>query len=474
MSPRARRLALRVAACLAISVTLAGLTALLEPTGRFGRFEGVASDLGFPRGEVDPSVAVVAIDARALEEVEPSWPWPRSRYAELVRALDAAGARVIAFDIVFASPADGDAELAQAIADADNVVLAATALDSNDGNPGTGAAAKVRQSVVLPPIEPLAQAARAVGQTQVLPDPNDGAVREVPLVIEDKDGSLVPGLSLATVATEADQPADPILRRPSGVQVAGRAIPTNEHYDLRVSYPPELDSPRDKPVISAADVLNGSAADQLRDKVVFIGVTDVSLGDRLPTPVEKGGGLPGVMIQASAFDTMTSRAYLTTSSTFEIAAWVLLVSLIVTFAVQFLPAWMAVIVAVGTLLAYLVGAMLRVDAGTIMNFAYPTIAVALAVPLSLGVRYFVETRQRRRVAALFSQYVPDRVAAQLIEEGRVEAVIEGQRVDVTAMFCDLRGFTERSVDARAGGRERDAQRLLRVQRRQSCCRTVGR
>jgi adenylate cyclase len=429
-----------------ISLLLAGLTALFEPRGLLGRFEGIASDVAMPRGEADPSTAVVAIDSRALAEVEPSWPWPRSRYAELVKALDAAGARLIVFDIVFASPADGDAELASAISDAGNVVLGATALDPEDGSDTSRGPGYPRTNTVLPPVEPLAQAARAVGQTQVTPDPNDGVVREVPLVVEDDRGAIVPALSLAAMATEADQSATPILRRPSGVQVAGRAIPTNDTYDMRVSYPPELWNAQKfhGPVHSAADVLRGDAAEQLRDKVVFVGVTDVSLGDRVLVPGEGRRGLPGVMVQASAFDTMASQAYITTASTLETTMWVLLLSLVVTLAIQFLPGWIAGLTAVGALVAYLFGAYFRSDAGTFMNVTYPVVAVALAVPSSLAVRYFGEIRQRRRVDALFSQYVPARVAKQLIDDGHVERVTAGQRVEVTAMFCDLRGFTERS------------------------------
>jgi adenylate cyclase len=243
--------------------------------------------------------------------------------------------------------------------------------------------------------------------------------------------------------------ADPILRRPSGVQVEGRAVPTNDSYEMRVSYPPELlaSSSPEGPVFSAADVLSGDLPDgALQDKVVFVGVTDVSLGDRLLTPVAKGSGLPGVLVHASAYDTMANRAYLQPASTLELAAWVFGMTLVIALAVQFLPASVAGVVAVATLVGYLVLAFLRVDTGIIMGFALPTLAVALAVPLSGGVRYLIETRQQRRVSALFSQYVPDRVAAQLIDEGSVERAAEGQRLDVTAMFCDLRGFTSRSAD----------------------------
>lgn len=444
MNARARRLALRVGACVLISVLLAGLTWGLASAQRLGRFEGIASDLGFPRGEADSSVAVVGIDAKALTEIDPAWPWPRTLHAELVRAVESTGAALIVVDIAFVTPGDGDEELAEAIRDAGNVVLGTTSLSS--GESGSKSESGLLQSEVVEPVDAIADGALAVGHTQVTQDTTDGVVRLLPLVVEDTDRRVVPALSLAAVGAAAGDPSEPIVRRPSGVQMADRAIPTNDDYELRVSYTPELrNDPSEGRLVSAADVLQGDVDPAaLRDKVVFIGVTDVSLGDRLLTPVAKSSGLPGVLIHANAYDTMTSRTYVAPASTLETVLWVLLVALVLTFSVQFLPAWAAALVALGMFVVYLLTAYLRADTGTLMHFAYPTLAVALAVPLSGGVRYFVEDRQRRRVSALFAQYLPAQVAARLIDDGRVGSVTEGERIDVTAMFCDLRGFTERS------------------------------
>jgi adenylate cyclase len=447
MSAGARRRGLRLGACVLISLALAGLTGLLAEVERLGRFEGVASDLAFPRGELDPSIAVVRIDAKALAEVDPSWPWPRQKHAALIRALNDAGARVIVFDIAFVSPADGDAELAAAMHDAGNVVLATTTLDLAPGQAPRSSSGLLRSSVVEP-IQPLADEALAIGHTQVIRDKTDGAVRMLPLVVEDTERRVIPALSLVALGAASGDQADPIIRRPTGVQVAGRAIPTNRDHALRISYTPELtNTNKTAAVVSAADVLNGQVdPETLRDKVVYVGVTDVSLGDRMQTPVAKGSGLPGVLVQASAFDTMISRTYVAAASTLETVLWVFLVALVITLSVQFLPTWAATLAAVGMLVVYLLTAYLRADTGTLMNFTYPTLAVALAVPLSLAVRYFVEVRQRRRVSALFETYLPRSVAVQLIDEGRVDDVTEGERVDVTVMFCDLRGFTERSAN----------------------------
>ena len=51
-----------------------------------------------PQGE--PAVAIVAIDEKSLAALG-RWPWSRVSMARLVERLDAAGARVIAFDVFF-------------------------------------------------------------------------------------------------------------------------------------------------------------------------------------------------------------------------------------------------------------------------------------------------------------------------------------------------------------------------------------
>jgi diguanylate cyclase len=65
---------------------------------------------------VSGDIVVVSIDDRSLSEVG-SWPWPRSRYAELADRLTAAGAKRIFFDIVLDGPSnpDEDRRLAESL-----------------------------------------------------------------------------------------------------------------------------------------------------------------------------------------------------------------------------------------------------------------------------------------------------------------------------------------------------------------------
>lgn len=63
-------------------------------------------DLRFlSRGEIKPSseIALAVIDEKSLN-TEGRWPWPRSKFAELIDTLSNEGAKVIAFDIVFSEP----------------------------------------------------------------------------------------------------------------------------------------------------------------------------------------------------------------------------------------------------------------------------------------------------------------------------------------------------------------------------------
>ncbi len=59
--------------------------------------------------EPSPEIALAVIDERSLDTLG-RWPWPRSRFAELVDVLSRDGARVIGFDIGFFEP-DQNSEL---------------------------------------------------------------------------------------------------------------------------------------------------------------------------------------------------------------------------------------------------------------------------------------------------------------------------------------------------------------------------
>jgi adenylate cyclase len=431
----------RVVACLLIALVLSLLTFVGLEAQAFSGLQQRAADSIQPRGEAPPEVYVVGIDERTLIEVGVPWPWTRDLHADLVRALDEAGAEVIALDILFAPPAPGDDVLAEAVGEAGNVLLAETVRVGGRSDRGL-----LTAELVSEPSPAVAEQALLSAQVAVLPDRGDGVVREVPLLIDD-GRSLSAGLSIAAVAAAADDVTGPPVVRPGAVQLGSRSIPTTDDAALIVSYAPELSSDSSPRVLSAVDVLDGTIEEGLLDgAVVFVGATDPTLGDHHLTPVAKQGGMAGVLIHANAYSTIATQAYLAPASTESTVLAVFLLTLIAALAIQFLRLWISPLVILASVIVFVVVGFVEADRGTIPNFVYPAMMLILAVPASIGFRYLLEVRQRRVVSDLFSLYVPPSVADELLESGLVDEVVAGQRLEISTMFCDLRGFTAMSAE----------------------------
>ena len=117
------------------------------------------------------------------------------------------------------------------------------------------------------------------------------------------------------------------------------------------------------------------------------------------------------MFHANAANTILTGTYLEPVVRLADLLWVAAITAIIGTAVLLLPLWVSIIVTLLVGLAYVVFAFTQFNNGNVMNFVYPSLAVARSRSSArLGLRYFGETRQRRRVTALFSQYVPETVA----------------------------------------------------------------
>jgi adenylate cyclase len=138
---------------------------------------------------------------------------------------------------------------------------------------------------------------------------------------------------------------------------------------------------------------------------------------------------------------MLTGTYLDPVSDSQTLLWVAAMTALIGTAVLLLPLWMSVLFTMLVGAGYIVYAFTRFNSGHVLNFVYPSLAVIVAFIGALALRYFGETRQRRRVTALFSQYVPEAVAQRLVDEDRASVAVEGERLDMTVLFCDLRGFT---------------------------------
>lgn len=194
----------------------------------------------------DYNSALVAIDTASLL-ADPSWPWNRDRYAQLIEKLQGSGASAIVFDIDFSATRPGDALFADAIKESQIPVYLVRFQSEYEGLPGVIAE--------IAPSEILSEHAKMI--TTLFPLENDGGVRLMQPGTMFSDG-WVPHLSVALSAKDFPESA--------------RAI--DFAFDLSAL-----------PTISFTEALNAeSFGDGLNGKVVFIGATANELGDEFTTP----------------------------------------------------------------------------------------------------------------------------------------------------------------------------------------------
>jgi adenylate cyclase len=424
----------RVVSIAALTLVVTVLAAVGLSRDVFAGFQRRATDALFLSAPTDRNVTVVGFDRKTIDEF--GNPLPRNTVAQLITQLQADGARVIAFDVIYATAKDDDAELAAAISAAGDVVLGteATLKPAKGGGPP--------KVVSASGVSPDLGSDFTVGHVQVNADPGDAINRSVPLVVEAPDGQFLPSLSLAAVMRYRGV-AGPVIVRPNGVQIGDRFIPTLGAQSMLLNFSDRLSDP--SRVISAADVVSGKVAkSKIAGKIVLIGAVDPTLGDSRLAPVNKSTGIPGVLLHANAVNTMLTGTYLNPVSDAQTLLWVAALTALIGVAVLLLPLWMSVLFTALVGIGYVLFAFTRFNSGHVLNFVYPSLAVFAAFIGALGLRYFGETRQRRRVTALFSQYVPEAVAQRLVDEDRAGAAVEGERLDMTVLFCDLRGFTAMS------------------------------
>jgi diguanylate cyclase (GGDEF)-like protein/PAS domain S-box-containing protein len=246
--------------------------AIVLASGWHDAFRNALADLRFAwlKRQAGGDIVVVAIDAPSIEKVG-VWPWPRRLHAELVRQLERAGVRDIAFDVDFsaASDAASDRQFAEALKEAAGSVLLPAFKQ-----PGADAS-NPSEIHINRPLKPFAaQSWAAVVNVAVEPD---GRVRQYPFG-EKLGGEFLPSMA-AVLSGEYNSKDAPFLI----------------DFGIRATSVPK---------VSYIDVLQADPAtfERLRDKKVIIGGTAFELGDRFSIP--NGGIVSGPVLQTLATESI--------------------------------------------------------------------------------------------------------------------------------------------------------------------------
>ena len=364
-------------------------------------------------------VVILAIDEPTFQELQHTWPFPRSVHAALLKRLHDEGAAAVGLDIVFADPSTEaeDAALAQAIAETGPVVLAATREKIDSSN------AALWLDVM--PLQRFLDAGADAGDAGVEPD-DDFVVRRVPVA---REGFA---LRLAQRAAEARGKL-PVLRHFDWIGYRG----PRGTFDTR-SYYQALE-----PGLLPAGFF--------KNKIVLVGrsartATELSRSqaDLFNSPFGTAGGerlFPGVELQATLVDNYLMGAGLrSVSDGWTLALVLLLVPLLLWGNRRLHPAGAAALAA--ALVAAIAGASWWLF-GRFQLWWPPLLpaAAALAVYGAAALAGYAFVRRRaRQTRAMFAQYVPPAVVSRLIAQPELMR-LGGEAREVTLMFTDLANFT---------------------------------
>lgn len=419
----------------------------------------------------DPRIVIVHVDEQSIAEVG-RWPWPRREFARVIRTLTDAGARAIILDIFFAEPdpapggSTSDAELVAATREAGIVYHAAFghAPEAGDGDRseealaerawtsarvlegrGLNAAAGLFEiGEVTPPLPRLVEAARGVGFVNVV-DSGDGIFRHTfPVVTH--EGRLYPSLSVSAAAGLLGVEPEQVVVRPGrSIDLGGRReIPIDRMGRMLIDF---AGGARTYPYVPVTDLLapNGSRSDHLaerfRDRIVFVAVTVPGLYDLRASPFD--AVYFGVETQANALANILDGTFVRHAPGESCLVIVLALATAMFLGMARLrPTW-AVAFAAAILLAYNWLAVWLFAGGLAIDMVAPNVVLIGATAAGLAVRLMGEETEYERVRGALARFVPAAVIERVVADDP-EALLRGQRRQVTVLFADIRNFTAKS------------------------------
>lgn len=425
-----------------LGLALAALAWTAQALGAFAPLDRKLLDFYFVvRGERESfaPIIIVAIDYETLQRIEHRWPWPRSIHAQLIRKLASAGARVVAFDILFLDPDPvHDPDLAKAAEVAGNVVWASTFVSADQQ--------RFQVSQHLAPTQTLQVPSAKFGYVGLPFDPDGYVRRTVPFR---RFGSQV-FKSFAVVIAERyrNEPLSP--QSTEGNQWGNGhvgLVPTEWDGSARINF---SGPPATFPIIPLVRVLEGKIPpDAVKDKVVLVGAT-TEAADSFFTPFysrllpETSRTMPGVEIHANAVNMLLQGHSLRRAG----SAWTFLLFLILGLTASLLVnqrrPWLTISMLTAVLAAYLVLAYFLFSSFDLWLEAAGPVASA---PLVWGALAFygfvVERKEKNFVRSTLELYVCPEVVQEVISRG-IDLAPGGKRQTITILFSDVRGFTSLS------------------------------
>ncbi|MFB9752978.1 CHASE2 domain-containing protein [Paenibacillus hodogayensis] len=420
-------------------------------TGTGGTFHYIENPLRDALGsksvmqrEPDTKIKIIKIDSKSLEAIG-QFPWDRTVYAKLIEKLEQGKAKAIGLDVMLPEPSkdpEQDRALAQVMAKYDNVVLPV--------NFNFPAKQKANDSLEYDRIEVPTSAVNApqkqLAHVNVFPD-NDDKVRRLIVGLPEKNGSVVEAFSVKLANFALGDREKVRWAAEEGKWYRGsEIIPVNGRNQVITQY---FTSPRQEKDLktgydsfSFSDVLNDKVdARMFENDIVLIGPFTTGLQDEYMTPMSKSIKMFGVEIHANMVQSILENKFWSEVGKPAGIAILALIVLLGGFLFERFKGRTSLFWFIGLMVLYIVVFIAANEALHLyLPIFYPLLALILLYISSIISHYLAERRERSRVTGIFGRFVPKAVVDQMLASGK-EVKLGGERMDISLIFVDIRGFT---------------------------------
>jgi adenylate cyclase len=373
---------------------------------------------------VDERIVIVAIDDFSFNWTGYQWPWPRTYFAEIVNALNEAGAQVVGLDVfLFEEDPQGDPALTAAF---EETSISINVIQKYQDQQGV-------ISLRLPK-EAYTNSLDGLGITSILLD-DDAIARGIMAQTSYIDQTYY-NWALETARLYLGAP--PITQiSPTSLRLNDTEIPLQGNQFL-INYRGPAET---YPTYSAAKVVLGDyPAENFKDKIVLIGATSITLQDVYPTPFSSRVRTPGVEIVATAVDSLINQNYLQIAPFWVTLLLILLAAVTSRFIIHLPRPTQIIGLMLGSMLLYTgISYLVFLRFGLYLPFTSPQLMFFLGIILPTLEQAVTQEIEKRRVRNLFMRFISPEMVTQMLETQDMSAL--NKRSELTILFSDIRNFT---------------------------------
>ncbi len=474
----------KIVISLLISVLTFSITISLYIRDQFKKpeffFYDVQTKLLRAKKAADSRIKVILVDEASLtsmSDIAGRWPWPRAIWADLLDFLLKGGARTVLFDIVFFEPDRDNGENDRALIDATHESKNAyhsIMIRREDPDPDADnnaylnrpmpdefvnrfAIQNVRGTLHLKPgsdyndfklpIAGLAEASTGIAVVEFTPD-SDGVYRRTQ-PLREYQGKYFPVMGLAPFINDKSA----VSIRNDAITINDRTIPLDETGNCIINMYGlnKVETYSMSGVFASLQKIRKGEVENLlvdpetfRDSIVFVAVSAVGGADLKPIPIASSA--PATMLHVFLANNYLQNDFMRPPDK-RLTYFSMFIGV-------FLTAWavmhnkrlvMRAVFPLAMIALYIGFALLSFRMNTLVDvvpFVFATVSTGF---LSFGYLTFSEASEKRQVSQLFAQYVSKDVLHDVLHNYKeyLKSSI-GQKVELTVLFSDIRGFTTMS------------------------------